>query len=130
VNLQRNRPNFVVTATIRFRQGRSFLRFLRRTRPFCVTEKACKTKELPILSFPGRTLTPRTTTMKATEVTRRYHDAWNGRDAEALVAAFAEDGKFCNPDTYPGVSEEALGAYVKRTVDSFSRLSYRVAQCR
>ena len=32
--------------------------------------------------------------MKPTEVIRGYIDAWNGRDAEALVAAFAEDGKF------------------------------------
>ena len=51
--------------------------------------------------------------MKATEVTRRYHDAWNGRDADALVATFTKDGTFCNPDTYPGVSGDALAAYVK-----------------
>ena len=50
--------------------------------------------------------------MKATEVTRRYHDAWNSRDADALVAAFTKDGTFCNPDTYPGVGGEALAAYV------------------
>ena len=52
------------------------------------------------------------TTMKATEVTRRYHDAWNGRDADALLAAFGKDGTFCNPDSYPGVSGESLAAYV------------------
>jgi ketosteroid isomerase-like protein len=51
--------------------------------------------------------------MKATEVTRRYHDAWNDRDADALVAAFTKGGTFCNPDTYPGVSGEALAAYAK-----------------
>jgi ketosteroid isomerase-like protein len=39
--------------------------------------------------------------MKATEITRRYHDAWSGRDANALVACFIKDGTFCNPDTYP-----------------------------
>ena len=32
---------------------------------------------------------------------------WNGRDADALVAAFAKDGTFCNPDTYPGISGKA-----------------------
>jgi hypothetical protein len=51
--------------------------------------------------------------MKATEVTRHYHDAWNDRDADALVAAFTKGGTFCNPDTYPGVSGEALAAYAK-----------------
>jgi nuclear transport factor 2 (NTF2) superfamily protein len=51
--------------------------------------------------------------MKSTEVSRRYLEAWNGRDADALVATFTEDGTFCNPDTYPGVSREALAAYVK-----------------
>ena len=35
--------------------------------------------------------------MKPTEVIRSYIGAWNGRDAEALVAAFAEDGSFAIP---------------------------------
>ena len=51
--------------------------------------------------------------MKSTDVIRRYHDAWNGRDADALVAAFTKDGIFCSPDTYPGVTPEALAEYVK-----------------
>jgi SnoaL-like domain len=57
--------------------------------------------------------------MKATEITRRYHEAWNGRDADALVATFTKDGTFCNPDTYPGVSVEALAAYVKALWTAF-----------
>jgi hypothetical protein len=52
-------------------------------------------------------------TTKATEVTRRYHDAWNGRDANALVSIFTKDGTFCNPETYPGISGEALVNFVK-----------------
>jgi nuclear transport factor 2 (NTF2) superfamily protein len=52
--------------------------------------------------------------MKATEVTQRYHDTWNGRDADALVAAFTKDGVFCNPDTYPGIGGEALADFVKK----------------
>jgi SnoaL-like polyketide cyclase len=51
--------------------------------------------------------------MKATEVTKRYHDTWNGRDADALVGCFTKDGTFCNPDTYPGIGGEALANYVK-----------------
>jgi steroid delta-isomerase-like uncharacterized protein len=57
--------------------------------------------------------------MKATDITRRYHEAWNGRDADALVATFTKDGTFCNPDTYPGVSVEALAAYVKALWTAF-----------
>ena len=51
--------------------------------------------------------------MKATEITRRYHDTWNGRDADALVACFTKDGTFCNPDTYPGIGGEELASFVK-----------------
>jgi nuclear transport factor 2 (NTF2) superfamily protein len=49
---------------------------------------------------------------KAIEVTRRYHDTWNGRDADAVVGSFTKDGTFCNPETYPGISGEALAAFV------------------
>ena len=66
--------------------------------------------------------------MNATEVTRRYHDAWNGRDADALVAAFTKDGTSCNPDTCPALAEGSCYA-CKGTVDSLPRLSYRAAKC-
>jgi len=61
--------------------------------------------------------------MKATEITRRYHDAWSGRDADALVACFTKDGKFCNPDTYPGIGGEALANYVKGIWTAFPDFS-------
>lgn len=62
-------------------------------------------------------------TMKATEITKRYHDSWNGRDADALVAQFTKDGMFCNPDTYPGIGGEDLANFVKglwKSVPDFS----------
>jgi SnoaL-like domain len=49
---------------------------------------------------------------QATEVARRYHEMWNGRDADALVSCFTKDGFFCNPDTYPGINGEALATFV------------------
>ena len=52
-------------------------------------------------------------TTKATEVARNYHETWNGRDADALVASFAKDGIFSNPDTTPGINGEALANFVK-----------------
>jgi steroid delta-isomerase-like uncharacterized protein len=51
--------------------------------------------------------------MKVIEVTQRYHDAWNSRDAEALVAAFTQGGTFINPHTDQGVTGEALASYAK-----------------
>ena len=57
--------------------------------------------------------------MKPTEVTRRYHDTWNGHDADALVAAFTKDGTFCNPDTYPGISGEALAEFANKVWTAF-----------
>jgi steroid delta-isomerase-like uncharacterized protein len=50
--------------------------------------------------------------MKATEITRRYHDTWNNRDADALVACFTKDGTYCSPDT-PPIGGEALANFVK-----------------
>jgi uncharacterized protein (TIGR02246 family) len=61
--------------------------------------------------------------MKATEVIKRYADAWNGRDADALVDCFTKDGTFCNPDTYPGVGGEALANYVKGVWAAFPDFS-------
>ena len=49
----------------------------------------------------------------ATEIARRYHDTWNGRDADALVSSFTKDGIFSNPDTSPGINGEALANFVK-----------------
>jgi SnoaL-like domain len=51
--------------------------------------------------------------MKEPDITRRYHDTWNGRDADALVGCFTKDGTFCNPDTYPGIGGEELANFVK-----------------
>jgi steroid delta-isomerase-like uncharacterized protein len=51
--------------------------------------------------------------MKATEVARRYHDTWNGRDVDAVVGCFTKDGRYSNPDTYPGIGVEALPNYLE-----------------
>jgi steroid delta-isomerase-like uncharacterized protein len=67
--------------------------------------------------------------MKPTEAIRSYIDAWNGRDAEALVAAFAEDGKFCNPHTYPGIGGEALAEFVKGVWTAFPDFHLELLNC-
>ena len=63
---------------------------------------------------------------KATEGTRSYHDTWNGRDADALVASFAKDGIFSNPDTTPGINGEALFTFVKGLWEAIPDLSFEL----
>ena len=67
--------------------------------------------------------------MKPTEVIRGYIDAWNGRDAEALVAAFAKDGKFCNPHTYPGIGGDALAEFVQGVWTAFPDFHLELLNC-
>jgi steroid delta-isomerase-like uncharacterized protein len=57
--------------------------------------------------------------MNPTEVIRSYGDAWNGRDAHTLVAAFTKDGIFCNPHTYPGIGGDALAEFVTAVWTAF-----------
>ena len=59
----------------------------------------------------------------ATEIARRYHDTWNGRDADALVSSFTKDGIFSNPDTSPGINGEALATFVKGLWEAIPDLS-------
>jgi SnoaL-like domain len=67
--------------------------------------------------------------MKAEEVTRRYHDAWNKRDADALVGAFIEGGTYRSPDTPPqGVSGEDFAAFLKGVWTAFPDLSVEVIE--
>jgi predicted ester cyclase len=61
--------------------------------------------------------------MKAIEVIKRYADAWNGRDADALVACFTKGGTYCSPDTYPGIGGEALANFVKGIWTAFPDFS-------
>jgi steroid delta-isomerase-like uncharacterized protein len=57
--------------------------------------------------------------MKPAEVIRSYTDAWNGRDANTLVAAFTKDGIFCNPHTHPGIGGEALAEFANAVWTAF-----------
>jgi hypothetical protein len=46
--------------------------------------------------------------MNAIEVVRRYNQTWNGRDAKAIVALFAEGGTYSNPHAGQGLTGEAI----------------------
>jgi steroid delta-isomerase-like uncharacterized protein len=67
--------------------------------------------------------------MKATEITKRYHDAWTDHDADTLVAAFIEGGTYRSPDTSPvGISGQDLAAFAKEAWTAFPDLSVKVIE--
>ena len=58
-------------------------------------------------------------------VAHKYLDAWNNRDADAIVATFAEGGTYSDPSSGE-VSGEALKAYVNNLWEAFPDLSFDV----
>ncbi len=62
--------------------------------------------------------------MTAVAAARRYFDAWNTRDAEAILAALTEDGTYEDPTTRGPIPGDALRAYVTGLWSSFPDLSF------
>lgn len=63
--------------------------------------------------------------MTALEAAHRYLDAWNARDAHAIVATFAVGGTYADPTT-PAIAGDAIGAYAARLWSAFPDLSFDV----
>lgn len=63
--------------------------------------------------------------MPALDAARRYLDAWNARDAAAIMAAFAPGGTYADPST-PVIAGDAIGAYATRLWGAFPDLSFEV----
>ena len=61
--------------------------------------------------------------MNTTEIIRRHVDAWNGYDPAVFVGNFTKDGTYCSPQTYPGVSGEALATFAKGLWTAFPDLT-------
>lgn len=49
--------------------------------------------------------------MDATDVARRYFDAWNRCDPEAIAATFAEGGTYTDPNALEDLNDRAVGEY-------------------
>ena len=60
------------------------------------------------------------------DVAQRYFDAWNRRDAAAIVATFAEGGTYSDPTTPGPLTGESIGAYAKGLWAAFPGLSFDV----
>ena len=62
--------------------------------------------------------------MSALQVAQRYFDAWNCRDADAIVASFADDGTYSDPSAGQGLRGEAIASYAKGLWAAFPDLSF------
>jgi steroid delta-isomerase-like uncharacterized protein len=59
------------------------------------------------------------------DIAKKYFDAWNTHDADAIVKTFADNGTYCDPTTGE-ISGDAIGANAKRLWDVFPDLSFEI----
>ena len=62
----------------------------------------------------------------ASSIALRYFDAWNRRDAAAIVATFAEGGTYLDPVTPGPLTAAATGAYAQGLWAAFPDLSFDI----
>ena len=64
--------------------------------------------------------------MSVQEAARRYFDAWNARDAEAVLDSLAADGTYADPTTPGPLSGDALGSHIAGLWQAFPDLSFEI----
>jgi steroid delta-isomerase-like uncharacterized protein len=64
--------------------------------------------------------------MELEDVVQKYFNAWNDRDGDAIVAAFAEGGTYSDPAVHVPLTGEAIGAYAKSLWEAFPNLSFEM----
>jgi len=65
--------------------------------------------------------------MEALECAQQYFDAWNRRDADAVLATFTADGTYCDPASGGRLRGEALRGYMAGLWAAFPDLSFEIA---
>ena len=65
--------------------------------------------------------------MEALECAQQYFDAWNRRDADAVLATFTADGTYCDPASGGRLRGEALKGYMNGLWAAFPDLSFEIA---
>jgi len=63
--------------------------------------------------------------MTCLDVAKRYLDAWNARDADAILETFDANGTYCDPTTGE-ISGAAIGANARRLWSAFPDLSFEI----
>src|SRR5689334_21521275 len=64
--------------------------------------------------------------MEALKCARRYFDAWNRRDASAVLETFTDDGTYCDPASGGRLRGEALAGYMNGLWSAFPDLSFEI----
>jgi steroid delta-isomerase-like uncharacterized protein len=64
--------------------------------------------------------------MNAIEVVKRYFDAWNRHDADAIAALFVEGGTYSNPIAGQGLTGQATADFAKRLFTAFPDASFKI----
>jgi steroid delta-isomerase-like uncharacterized protein len=60
------------------------------------------------------------------ELAKAYFDAWNARDADAIVGTFIESGSYGDPATNTRLARGAIGAYAKGLWEAFPDLRFEI----
>jgi steroid delta-isomerase-like uncharacterized protein len=60
------------------------------------------------------------------QIAQRYFDAWNQRDADAIMATFVVGGTYTDPATRGPLTGAAIGAYAQSLWDAFPDLSFEI----
>jgi steroid delta-isomerase-like uncharacterized protein len=64
--------------------------------------------------------------MNAIKVVKRYFDAWNRHDADAVVALFAEGGTYSNPVAGQGLTGQAIADFAKGIFTAYPDASFEI----
>lgn len=64
--------------------------------------------------------------MKCLEIANTYFEAWNRRDADAIVAVFGDSGTYSDPTTNGRLVGQAIGDYAKGLWNAFPDLSFEI----
>jgi hypothetical protein len=64
--------------------------------------------------------------MNAIEVVKRYAEAWNRHDADAIGALFVEGGTYSNPDAGQGLTGQAIAGFAKGVFAAFPDVSFEI----
>jgi steroid delta-isomerase-like uncharacterized protein len=63
---------------------------------------------------------------RAIEVVKRFSEAWNRHDADAIVALFAEGGTYSNSDAAQGLTGQAIADFAKGVFAAFPDASFEI----
>ena len=64
--------------------------------------------------------------MNTIEVVKRYIEAWNRHDADAIVALFLEGGTYSNPIAGQGLTGEAIAGFAKAVFTAYPDASFEI----